>query len=736
MKLRVKLGLSFSLIITIMLALSLYVMVVLSAVQNDSEQIARNYMPELKAVVELERATLSAVGEMSLYASSGAEAPWLSARASLEAAGRHLADATALAAGNPALAQMEQSLATAQRALKEYEAACATTHRILDDMAALQKAMEEASDSFGGNLNTFVSEQEYLVSEEVENSGGEEFERQLGILNAANNLMSLSNELRIQFTRAQSQDAPDLAEKSLKSFTGVITMADAMAGEVSDADLREMAGDAAKSTRVYMDNGQKYVTLWRERHAVDAQRDNHRNTLLAATQSVSKTGIDNTMVLSQGAADTSSALSLRLKIGLAVAVLIAACFSMLLTRSITRPLHLGVDFATDLANGHLDKTLDIQSRDEIGTLAGALNSMVATLRLKISEAEASTERAEASAAEAHEAVLEAEQARGQADNARREALLQAASRLEQVVMVLSSASQELLSKTSIANQGATDQADKMDSASMDVERMSDSVRDVARNAVTAAEVADGTRDKANSGARIVGQVIEMISAIQAQSAELRLDMESLVGKTDAISQILDVIRDIADQTNLLALNAAIEAARAGEAGRGFAVVAEEVRKLAEDSNVAAKNIADLAALITSEIDNIVSMSQESVTDASNAKGLSSETEKEIDSMIKYLREISGATQDLAAVAEEQAASSEEIAEAVQGMSTKINDTAQAGENIRMGASEVAAASEKIAQGAESLSNLSAELQEQLSFFKMDEDGGKVKGGRARALPTR
>ena len=677
MKLRVKLGLSFSLIIAIMLMLSLYVMVVLSTVQNGSEQIARNYMPELKAVVELERATLSAVGEMSLYASSGAEAPWLSAKANLEAAERHLADATALAAGNPALAQMEQSLSTAQSALKEYEAACATTHRILDDMAALQSTMEMASDSFGGNLNTFVSEQEYLVSEEVENSGGEEFERQLGILNTANNLMSLSNELRIQFTRAQGQDAPELAEKSLKSFSGVITMADKMTGDVTDADLRELAEDAAKSTRVYMDNGLKYITLWRERHAVDVQRDNHRNTLLAATQSVSKTGIDNTMTLSQGAADTSSALSLRLKIGLAVAVLIAACFSVLLTRSITLPLHKGVAFATDLANGHLDKTLDIQSRDEIGVLAGALNSMVATLSLKISEAEASTEKAKASAAEAHEAVLEAEQARKQADSARREALLQAASRLEQVVMVLSSASQELLSKTSMANQGATEQADKMDSASMDVERMSDSVRDVARNAATAAEVADGTRDKANSGAFIVRQVIEMISAIQAQSAELRLDMESLVGKTDAISQVLDVIRDIADQTNLLALNAAIEAARAGEAGRGFAVVADEVRKLAEKTMQAThevtRTIVDIQEDTRKNVQNVDLVG----TTIENVSELTLRSGDELDEIVHMAEQSSAQIRGIAEASEAQSASSAAINTSIEQVTGIARDSAQA-----------------------------------------------------------
>jgi methyl-accepting chemotaxis protein len=180
------------------------------------------------------------------------------------------------------------------------------------------------------------------------------------------------------------------------------------------------------------------------------------------------------------------------------------------------------------------------------------------------------------------------------------------------------------------------------------------------------------------------------------------------------------IGSIADQTNLLALNAAIEAARAGDAGRGFAVVAEEVRKLAEESNVAAKNIAELASAITSELDMIVKYSQENADDSSKAKMLSSDTETAIANMLSYLKEIASATQDLAAVAEEQAASSEEIAEAVQGMSGKINDTANAGVNIRTSVAEVAAASEKMAEGSENLSSLSGELQERLSFFRLDE----------------
>ncbi len=102
-------------------------------------------------------------------------------------------------------------------------------------------------------------------------------------------------------------------------------------------------------------------------------------------------------------------------------------------------------------------------------------------------------------------------------------------------------------------------------------------------------------------------------------------------------------------------------------------------------------------------------------------------------MIHYLREIANATQDLAAVAQEQAASSEEIAEAVQSMSAKIGSTATAGEHIRSNVAEVAAASERIAHGSEGLSTLSSELQQRLSFFKMEEDSEKKKN-RMRALP--
>ena len=111
--------------------------------------------------------------------------------------------------------------------------------------------------------------------------------------------------------------------------------------------------------------------------------------------------------------------------------------------------------------------------------------------------------------------------------------------------------------------------------------MNATVQEVARNASAASAASAETRTNAEGGANIVEQALTSIGQVQTVSLALKDDMAQLNEHAKSITQIMNVISDIADQTNLLALNAAIEAARAGDAGRGFAVVADEVRKLAE-----------------------------------------------------------------------------------------------------------------------------------------------------------
>jgi methyl-accepting chemotaxis protein len=278
------------------------------------------------------------------------------------------------------------------------------------------------------------------------------------------------------------------------------------------------------------------------------------------------------------------------------------------------------------------------------------------------------------------------------------------------------------------------------SANLDVlatsgEEVNASVQEVAAGAQTTAEkgtdIAKRIDDAMGEGGRGVSAVRKAVAGIEHVVSNVESTVKSVRELSDRSRNIQNFVMQIggiADQTNLLALNAAIEAARAGEAGRGFAVVAEEVRKLAEDSNAAAKNIAELASAITVDLNSVVAMSEDNAKASEEAKVISKETEKIIENMMRYMEAVSGATQDLAAVAEEQAASSEEIAGSIQNISVKVQDAAQSGDHMRAGVGSLSESADQLARGSETISKLVSEMNELLAFFKADDSGRGLPSG--------
>jgi methyl-accepting chemotaxis protein len=223
-----------------------------------------------------------------------------------------------------------------------------------------------------------------------------------------------------------------------------------------------------------------------------------------------------------------------------------------------------------------------------------------------------------------------------------------------------------MEETSLAVSRQTERA--METATA-MEQMNAAVTEVAQNASNAAEQAISARDKADQGSQVVREAIDAIDEVARLSNQLHDDMSSLGQQAEGIGTVMNVITDIADQTNLLALNAAIEAARAGEAGRGFAVVADEVRKLAEKTMQATKEVGDaITAIQTGAQRNLESVS-EAASAVSRSRELSGASGEVLNQIVELVNDSTDQVQAIATAADEQAATSDHINRSVDEVRT-------------------------------------------------------------------
>ncbi len=378
-------------------------------------------------------------------------------------------------------------------------------------------------------------------------------------------------------------------------------------------------------------------------------------------------------------------------------------FGYFFSKALVRPILLTIGFANRVANGDLDGELRVHTTDETHTLAESLRTMSANLKVKIAEAEASTQAADAKAREAEAATREALEAKQQAEHAKRQGMLDAATKLEEIVERITSSSEELSAQVEVMSKGMDLQRDRVAETASAMEQMNSSVLSVAHKAGDVASAADAAKTQATSGSEVVGRAQQAIQHVNDISGQLTSNMEQLAKQAEAIGQVMNVINDIADQTNLLALNAAIEAARAGEAGRGFAVVADEVRKLAEKTMGATKEVgANISAIQETSRKNIESMNLavQAIGDATTHATASAQALGEIVGISKTNAE---QVQGIAAAAEEQSGVSEKISAAIEEVNRVASETAE-------GMSQSVAAIGELAHMAANLRQLIVDLK--------------------------
>lgn len=276
--------------------------------------------------------------------------------------------------------------------------------------------------------------------------------------------------------------------------------------------------------------------------------------------------------------------------------------------------------------------------------------------------------------------------------------------ITEVAVATANASNEISSSSEQMAAGAQEQSAQTAEVASAVEEMASTIMETTKNTSIAAQKSKEAGEIASTGGKVVEETVagmNKIAMVVSQSAKI---VRELGNSSDQIGEIIQVIDDIADQTNLLALNAAIEAARAGEQGRGFAVVADEVRKLAERTTKATKEIADMIKKIQKDTGGAVESIEMGTKEVEKGKELANKAGDSLKSIIKGTNVVVNVVTQVAAASEEQSAASEQISKSIEG----INSVTQ----------ESATGVQQIARASEDLNRLTKNLQTLISKFKL------------------
>ncbi|CAK0763720.1 methyl-accepting chemotaxis protein [Gammaproteobacteria bacterium] len=342
--------------------------------------------------------------------------------------------------------------------------------------------------------------------------------------------------------------------------------------------------------------------------------------------------------------------------------LIGIGVAVVFSHAITVPIREAVNVSNRLAEGDLMVVIEAQSQDETGQLLGAMRNMVEHLK----------------------------------------DILSSVRRTADVVV---SSSRQLYDRSQRMTVGLIGQADKVTQLATASTEMSQTVIDIAKNAMSIATSAADAVGIARSGENIVKQSIHEVNSIADMVREAAQMVNSLGNRSQQVGEIVGVINDVADQTNLLALNAAIEAARAGESGRGFAVVADEVKKLAERTAQATAEIRKMIKDMQHEVHRTVDAMAEGTRRVETGAELSGQAGLALNNIVSSVTALQSMVEHIAAATEEMSVVSEQSNRDIVEISTISN--------------EAVSNFEEISQSAANMTELSVKLDNKIGRFRIN-----------------
>jgi methyl-accepting chemotaxis protein len=388
---------------------------------------------------------------------------------------------------------------------------------------------------------------------------------------------------------------------------------------------------------------------------------------------------------------TSQMVYSRTMVALSILMLIIAAFlARYISRLIAYPLESLLVRVKEVAGGNLTgEKIAAYSQDEVGCLANEFNLMTENL---------------------HEIVKQVNVTAQQVEAASQELTANA----DQTAQVTSQVAGQILEVAA----GTTEQQKALEDAGNASENLKSAIMSVAVNAEKAVGTTIKTSTAASEGSKAIEKATHQMVNIEDTVGGLAQEVAKLGERSKEIRRMLDTITGIASQTNLLALNAAIEAARAGEQGRGFAVVAEEVRKLAEQSQDAAKQIAVLIGEINGDTDKAVSSMYEGMREVQLGTEIVNEAGKTFEEIVELIEQVSGQGQDISAAMQQVMDNGEQMADAMRRIDNISRNVAAQTQTVSAATEEQSAAMEEVAASSQSLAKMAEKLQMTVTKFRV------------------